>query len=200
MAFPSELLVGRTSRVTVGSITVDASISESHGLEADTTDHPVETGSDITDNYRKRPRVFTLEAVVTPSPLATGYPLQTAIGSVTSLSKNDDPVLNAWGEIKRYFDEGTLITISTQPEVYENMALVSFSWGRTATNGNQLRFSATAKEVRFASTLTVQAIPEPKKETAKSAKKRGKQNTKEAPKEKSKSALAKAADAIGGLF
>lgn len=57
-----------TANLTIGTIWIDVSISESHELSAEVTDHPVEDGSNISDNVRPAPRVVQLEGLVTNHP------------------------------------------------------------------------------------------------------------------------------------
>ncbi len=48
--------------------TLDVSISETHSLESEITQHPVEVGIDITDNIRNKPRPLRIDGVVTDTP------------------------------------------------------------------------------------------------------------------------------------
>lgn len=47
----------------------DLTLSETHELAADITDHPVEEGADITDNSRPQPRKFSCEVFITNTPV-----------------------------------------------------------------------------------------------------------------------------------
>jgi len=155
----TDTLIGKSATVTIGEVTVDASISEGHYVSADVSDHPVERGSDITDHVRKRNPSLSIEAIITNTPLGTSYPLQTAIGSATAAANDDDPVLNAWNEIRRYFDESVLVDIVTSLHVYKSMALTEFNVQRDAENGREvLHFTVQAQELRIVSTETMEAL------------------------------------------
>src|SRR4051812_43565615 len=57
------------ANLTIGTIWVDVSISEKHSLSAAVTEHPVESGSNITDHVRPEPRVIQIEGLVTNHPV-----------------------------------------------------------------------------------------------------------------------------------
>src|SRR5262245_60445383 len=56
------------ANLTIGTIWIDVSISESHSLSASVTDHPVEQGVNIVDNIRPEPRTVEIEGLVTNHP------------------------------------------------------------------------------------------------------------------------------------
>ena len=53
----------------IGDIVIDASITETHVLENEITDHPVEQGANISDHSRPLPDSFTMECVVSNTPI-----------------------------------------------------------------------------------------------------------------------------------
>jgi len=192
MTYASDLLVGKKAQVQIGEVSVDASIAESHTIEGEITSHPVESGSDITDHYRVNPRKISLEAVVTSTPIATGYPAQTAINSVKSIIAKDDPVMNAWQEIERYFEKRVIVTINTSLKKYENMILTSFNVTRNSFKGQSLHFSLTAEEIRVVNTEEEDRItvPEPKTKTTEKKKDKGKKDKGDADAGSNKESLA----------
>jgi hypothetical protein len=54
--------------LTIGTIWIDVSLSETHSLSADVTEHPVEDGVNITDHVRPQPRTVQVEGLVTNHP------------------------------------------------------------------------------------------------------------------------------------
>lgn len=50
-------------------VVLDATIAENYDYEAQVTRHPVEEGSDITDNYRLEPFAYTIQGLVTNHPI-----------------------------------------------------------------------------------------------------------------------------------
>ncbi len=198
-----ESLIGKAPIVKIGEVSVAASINEDHNIEASVTEHPVEAGSDITDHYRTNPRTLQIEALVTNTPIATGYPGQTAINSLTSLITGDDPVLNSWAEIESYFDTEKIITIETSLKLYTSMVLTRFAVNRNAGNGQNLRFSCSARQIKIVTTEETEAIEEPQTTTTEKdtpPKPKGAKPPKPASPEQTKSALAKLLDAGTGFF
>ena len=189
-----ESLMGFSGRTKVGEVELDATISQVHNLEADVSDHSVEEGSDISDHVRPRPKVIQLDGQVSDVAVETGYPGQSAVSSVVSLVKGDDPVKAAWGTLKAYFEDGEIIDLTTSLATYDNIVIASFSVTRDATSGKILRFSMTLKQIRIATTATAAALAIPKNNVggkgAEGGKdSAGKQQPKKASKGKQKSVL-----------
>jgi hypothetical protein len=51
------------------SIAIDATVRESHTATSTITDHPVETGSNVSDHIRPDPDMLTLEGVISNAPI-----------------------------------------------------------------------------------------------------------------------------------
>jgi hypothetical protein len=74
------------ANLTIGTIWIDVSISETHGLTAEVSSHPVEQGPDVADNIRPAPRTIQIDGLVTNHPTET--PLSHA-GSAQPLGEGD---------------------------------------------------------------------------------------------------------------
>lgn len=61
--------MAKPTHVEIGPVWIDVSISETHTVGAEVTDHPVEDGPGITDNIRPTPRTIRIEGLVTQKPL-----------------------------------------------------------------------------------------------------------------------------------
>ena len=57
----------------VGTIKLDLLLDESHSLESEVTQHPVEDGSQINDHIHIKPRRGSLTGFVTNAPMVVGY-------------------------------------------------------------------------------------------------------------------------------
>jgi hypothetical protein len=57
------------THVELGTVWIDVSVSESHSLSAEVSEHPVESGTDVTDNIRPTPRTIRVEGLVTNYPI-----------------------------------------------------------------------------------------------------------------------------------
>lgn len=194
-----EDLFGKSCQVTIGDVQLDASLQELHSLEGEITDHGVEEGSDISDNYRVKNRPIMISGLITNTPIATGFPYETAINSIKSLADSGTPVSDSWATIQDYFDSEKIINISTSLQKYEDMALTNFKVRRDSKNGQNLRFEMVARKVRFVSLGLTEAIALKdaatniaKKQAG--AKPGGNKPPKATPAAKNKSAAAKALD------
>lgn len=192
---------GASGRAKIGEVVLDASIEEMHSIEADATEHPVEEGADVSDHYRPRPRVFAIECTVSNTPLP-GFPGANIVSGVASLINGDeDPSINAWKILKGYVDNKKVITIETSFETYDSMVLLSVGAPRNVSTANELRFSATAKKLRFVQTeegFAIKLPPAPKDTTGQKKKPKGKKNNKAADGAKSER-TSLAVDALKGI-
>lgn len=57
------------THVEIGEVWIDVSVRESHEITAEVSDHPVETGSNVTDHVRPLPRTISIDGIVTNHPL-----------------------------------------------------------------------------------------------------------------------------------
>ena len=125
----------------IGDIVVDASIAETHVLENEITDHPVEQGANISDHSRPMPDSFTMECVVSNTPI-----LPDAAGA---RPENKPGRAKATYEaLKKLRDEGTLIDVVTSLVTYKSMVVKSVSIPRDAKTSDCLKFSITLKQIR----------------------------------------------------
>ncbi len=167
MAFLDDNTDGGATRLSIGEeggdpIVVDASVNENHAVTGEVSEHPVENGVDIVDHYRVLPRQIEIEAVVTNTPIFTGLPGSTLVNSVVGVINGDkDPSSNAWNELNRFFDQAVVLEISTSLRRYRNMVLTDLQVVRNASTSQGLRFTATAREVKFVDTELGAAPPDP---------------------------------------
>jgi len=167
------------TKTRIGSVLLDASISESHVVDADISEHPVEDGSDITDNYRIGSRRITIHGRVTNSPIyAAGEPVWntvviTAANNTGSLITEKDRVEAANTEINRMMEAAEILTVSTTLSDYENMMIKSYSVDRNVSLANCLDFNMELQEVLIRSGFS-QDIPDPILKAKKKKKDKGK--------------------------
>lgn len=163
------------TKAAIGALVLDVSLTESHAAEVEVTEHPVETGANISDHARPKPETLVIEGLVSNTPLpAPGDPTQNVslkdsrgqvIGQATTSSKQD---LSRAGEAYRDLldlkNSSELLTVVTALRTYTNMKITNLTVPRDARTGQALRFSCTLKEVRLASSRTVTVtLPSQKK-------------------------------------
>ncbi len=166
-------LVFPESRVKIGAVELDASISEAHRSLAEITTNPVEVGFNVTDHIRAQPARLTIRGVVSNSPL--GRP---------GLLLAPDPTRaeDAYQTLRDLQARGELLTVATTLRDYTSMALRAVDVDRSPETGDVVMMSIELTEVRIVTSDTVDIDPSllVVKRVKKSSS-RGKKNTKPAP-------------------
>lgn len=171
---------------------VEASLSETHTLNIEVTDFPVEQGADITDHRRVRPEELRMNGVQSDTPILTQAELQ----SIGYDSVNPGIVDGAYRFFLDLRDSGDLVSIATKKRNYQNMMMTSLSVPDGPGQSDILDFTVSFKEVRIVQNKTVQVTT--RTPGGQATKNKGKQTTTQAtPAQVSKSILAKIDDATG---
>lgn len=137
----STLITATLPGGTTKTLLVDAIISESVNNEATITDHPVEVGSDISDNIRKEPITAKYEIVVSNTPMTSDIRHVSAEEAVTTLE--------IWQ------NTGAILSFPTTTITVSNMAIKSISYTRDAKTGGPpnktggIKISLGLKQIRF---------------------------------------------------
>jgi hypothetical protein len=151
------LLVKKPKLAKIDTITLDASIEESHQFNSKITQFPVETGATITDHIFNEPKRLTIEAIVSNYPLPLPDPAliaRTLKYSLQPTKKFTDAVFQDLMDIR---DSRKLITVVTRLKSYDNMAVMSITIPRNKDNQEVLRFTIELQEVTQVSTEKVAA-------------------------------------------
>lgn len=156
-------IIYRREEGNIGILSIDATESEGHGGELQVTDHEVESGADVSDHLRMRPRTLRIAGIVTALP--------------TGQQPNRMRPYNAWDALRHIQESRQLVTVNTTLELYDSLALVSVEAPRDRTTGDALRFTLTFREVRQVASETVTLPPRNRKAKAKT----GDQPPKDAP-------------------
>ncbi len=185
-------LIFQVSKMAVGAVEFDCSVSETHVDEAEITDHPVEGGADMTDHIRKLPVSLELNGLITNTPVAImasltgGSPVTTDV-----LPFVLDRVEAGYAELRRTMDEGERLDVSTSLRSYENMAIKNLVVSRDVSNGNVLNCKIGLREIIEAKALSID-LPTPQdvgNNSKKNKGKKGKQDGTTKQGEKSQSIL-----------
>jgi len=152
-------------------IAFDAIVSVTHEGENQVTEYPVESGSNVTDLSRPRPRKLTISGIITDAPVNQLWGQYNG-GNLTSLGnsspnealKATDPgaTWNAAGRPKFAFalldllrQRSVVFTVNTALETYNNMVIESCTINVTQTTGAALSATVVMKELRIVSSQTV---------------------------------------------
>jgi len=133
----------------------DATISETHIGNAQTTDHPVEDGADLTDHIRRTPEELQLMGVVSDAPLV----FLSSLRATPSIPGGDpgNRAQDAYGFLKGIKDAGQLVSITTRLRDYANMAIVGLSVNRDKDKSKIVEVDLSLREILIATTEQVQA-------------------------------------------
>jgi hypothetical protein len=132
--------------VSIDGYPLDLVETEEHSLTSEITEHPVEDGSDISDNIRNKPRELTLtNAIVSDTPIGTIANDETRILGSSLPPPSDD----AFRRLEQIWLDRRTVTVVTKRKKYENMALETLTTPSEAKNAGALVFTAHFKEVRI---------------------------------------------------
>jgi len=181
--------MGKSSRVRIGELTVDAVLEENHELEAEGTEHPVEDGSTITDHIHVKTPPLSMRCAVTLTPIGTKYPGQTAVDSISRLIAGDNPIGNAWRLLTQYLESREIIDISTTPKTYYSMYLSRISWRRIPEESGGLYFDLVANPFKITHAESIKKIPIPRTKSLEKEKSKGNKGKKKVTDVKKKESI-----------
>jgi hypothetical protein len=151
------LIFGEKAKARIGIAELDASLSETHSMSAEVTNHPVEEGSEISDHIRKQPDSIQISGVVSNTPLVYLASIQAPSPLMNDLTPVSDRAELAYAELQRIMSQGETVEVVTSLRTYENMALTSLSITRDAASGNVLNASMDLREVIIVKSKVVAA-------------------------------------------
>lgn len=151
---------------TLESIVMDATLKESHDLTAEISEFPVEVGSDVNDNIRKKPDGLQVECIVSDFPLSNDGRSQVSSGAPAGFSRpvaakgRSNDVLE---KLNQLMEEGRTVNVFTGLRQYRNMGVAAVRVNRDKSIKNGLALSLTLKALNIvkSQTATVQRV-EPK--------------------------------------
>lgn len=138
--------------ILINGYTIDASVRRAHELNSTTTDRPIEDGSVISDHRVKQPRLYTMEGIVSNTPLGAVEAIRTAAGLAVGVDvPNNDglpPVDDALAFLEDLFESGERVRIVTKEKTLDNMVLLSLRTPKDRDTGDALRFFGTWKQIQ----------------------------------------------------
>jgi hypothetical protein len=157
------------------SVELDATPTQSWESTAEATEHPVETGSAVTDHVRPGNDTITIEGVITNTPVivpagqlqgatrAPGTIDLPGVGAVSVLKWSGafDRVAECRELLRSLVKAGLPATLATGRTAYrldDTLVLVRFRVDRDATTGDSINVSLDFKQLRVVSTQRV-AVP-----------------------------------------
>jgi hypothetical protein len=149
----------KLSSPTLSALELDAVLSEQHDFESEVTEHPVESGANVSDHIRNKPATLKLECVVSNTPIFQKEVVERMGGfRKGSPGRAED----AFATLMRLREEQQPITVATRLKAYSNMAIASISIPRDAKTGDTMRFSLVLKEIRLVESTYTSYAKEPR--------------------------------------
>ncbi len=191
-----------TGPTLIGDVAIDCTVTETHTATATVTEHPVESGANITDHIRPEPVQLSITGIVSDTPIGSKQ-IQRAIeagGTKVQITERETPTSaagfgrTAWAKLEAIRAAAKPVKVTTRDRTYESMALMSLSVPKEAKTGGAFMFTAQFKQVRIVFNRTTKVVVA---KAPKSHKKQdtGKQPTAEVVPDKPRSILSK--DAFG---
>lgn len=137
--------------VKIDGYEIDAALKEEHAREAIVTEYPIEEGSDVTDHVLPKPKRYSLDGVVSDTPMGGMREIRANQGAFVEgeTTFGVKPSDDALAKLEEIFENRKAVTIETELKTYENMFMESLSVPRDKETGEALRFSAKFKQGKF---------------------------------------------------
>lgn len=123
----------------------DSSEAERHAAVYDWTREPIESGAELTDNRVKRQRELPITVVVSSAEQ----------GGVVR-----DRHIQAWTRLRALADQDPplLFEVTTTPEFYDDMVIVSIGWPRSPDQGDVMVADIAFRQLTYSQTDTAQNL------------------------------------------
>lgn len=151
-------LLGRGARRTeLAAIEIDATITESTRRSAQVTEHAIERGGMVADHRRRQSLELVLDGVLSDAPTSLLGAIAGELGDDTQEGAHD-----RWLALLEVEASGEPFELVTAAARHENMVFLELSQTRDAQIGSAIRFSATLRQLQFATSrrVAVEVPPE----------------------------------------
>lgn len=138
--------------IYLGTIAIDAAITETHSFSGEITQFPVESGATIIDHKRINPITLSLECVVSDAPL----------GPIKQIRDNETagqlPSVFVLAQLEELHKSAQPFDVTTSLRVYKNMQFTSIEVTREATSGKALAFTASLQQFDIVTVQRIQVL------------------------------------------
>lgn len=162
-------------RPRIGLVELSVTIKEVYAHVAQASDHPIETGSSMSDHIHSRPFMLTMDAIIAGA--------HSGLDDAGHIAVDDDAPPNpvaSYLHLLDIWEKKEAIEVFTGLRTYRNMVVENFTVTRDQKTSAVLAFTATLKQIRFANALTVEVKEDVETKTGKT-KALGEKPTKPAP-------------------
>ncbi|MBF1221555.1 MAG: hypothetical protein HXM21_00095 [Haemophilus influenzae] len=136
------------TKTSIGSLELDALLTESTTLSSQVTEYPIEDGSVISDHITQENETLSIEGVITSA------------GTLFNLNFGKAKLIAAKETLRQLHRERALITIVTGLDVYTDFAIESCEISRTAEEGERYSVSISLRKIKKVSLRTEEIPPE----------------------------------------
>ena len=137
--------IGKSEKNGVGGIEFDLMPKESHGLDFDISEHPVDNGSSITDHIRMKPRECSVTGMFTCHPIkAYSKDKVTIDDGAEEMSENR--ALTLYKELETLCKSMNKVRLVTDIKTYPTMLIKSLKTDRDRSSGESITFTMTLRE------------------------------------------------------
>lgn len=172
-----------TGPTLIGDLALDCTVTETHTATSTVTEHPVESGANITDHIRPDPVQLSITGIVSDTPIGSRQVQRSiAVGGASVQVTQQEPPSSAtgfgraaWAKLDAIRTAAKPVKVVTRDKTYDSMALVSLSVPKESKTGGALYFTAQFKQVRIVYNRTTKVV------VAKATKSHKKQDTGKQP-------------------
>ena len=160
-----------SNKSKIGDLFIDGTHLETIDYSSEITNHPIETGSSISDHIYKSPLKVIMEGSITDTSVDLVGTAKNVINMFDgNLLNNVINKFNGKGQkqtaayefLKDLHDNKTIVTIVNYLDTFENMVIESLNFPRSRDTGERLFFTITLKQVTLASMKNVSISNNPR--------------------------------------
>ena len=159
----------RSPAKRIGALELDAVIEDIAEFTNETTDHPVEGGTEVTDHVVSRPMMLTIRSIAgsqSTNPLA--------------FLQGGERVSDAYESLKEIHDSRLPVDVVTGLDVYPNMQMIALTIPRDYRTATAVHFTAQFKQITIVDSERVDLSADAQagvRDLAASARNAGRQST-----------------------
>lgn len=142
-------LLRKVDEALIEIVTLDATLSHSIERTATATQHPIESGSKITDHVQIDPVNVTVTGFVSNTPV-------TFLSFGLIPQQDATRRKSAYDALVQTFKNKEVVQVQSELEVFDDMLMTRLSVPRDRTNFNALQFTATFSKIMKVGTLVVE--------------------------------------------
>jgi hypothetical protein len=160
-----------TNQSKIGELFIDGTHLETIDYSSEITNHPIETGSSISDHIYINPLKVKMEGSITEASVDIIGTVKDIAGlfdgnllnnAVNKFKGNSTKLTAAYELLKDLHASKSLVTVINYLDTFDNMVIETLTFPRDNKVGNRLFFEITLKQITLASVKTVSISRNPR--------------------------------------